>query len=447
MNSILTRYLRVLLILILTQSLVSCISAKQAPPLEEIRLFLDSSDTTLLVGDGSDQLPNSTVIRSRIAKLNTVGVTNVLGSDDLDIIFNLFDDAEYQVANVGRSSTKYGAEIWDGFHHLGDSAEQIRIAKDSNSITGSIQISGKLYEIKPIGSGPNHIVTELDVNTDDRDESEAGYSKMLRDSPTTSGAAPLVSTKLCTDGPDPGIPIPIKKIDVDFMVAWGSTLNASQNMPLMSASMMSNIQRAMNSLELTHFIQANLVWQGVVNLDLSLNTGSTPALDAVIADTQIKQIRNNSNADLVLYISNGLSDACGIGQLNEYANPSHLERAYSVISSNCALSGTPAHEVGHLIGMRHDRYVDHSRGTGFNFGFSNLAVKLRTLMAYSNYCTDSGTSCIRINRYSSPREIAVSDPNTKKLVWVKMGIKKGSPSAAHNEELLCKNINVISRFR
>jgi hypothetical protein len=67
---------------------------------------------------------------------------------------------------------------------------------------------------------------------------------------------------------------------------------------------------------------------------------------------------------------------------------------------------TFAHEMGHLIGCRHDPYVDASLtpyiwGHGYikmNVGSNNF----RTMMSYGDQCSDAGQSCPRVLRWSNP---------------------------------------------
>lgn len=60
------------------------------------------------------------------------------------------------------------------------------------------------------------------------------------------------------------------------------------------------------------------------------------------------------------------------------------------------------------------------------------ATRLRSLMAYNNACDRKGVFCRRINVYSFPPAI---------------GAPLGTESAAYNAEVLCRNAEVVSRYR
>ena len=90
--------------------------------------------------------------------------------------------------------------------------------------------------------------------------------------------------------------------------------------------------------------------------------------------------------------------------------------AYAVSVSN-SLSDYPAflaHEAGHVMGLRHDRYVDprpldslHPYAHGYvnQRAFADGALEDRrwiTIMAYSAQCRDAGFHCRQIPRFSNP---------------------------------------------
>ena len=84
-----------------------------------------------------------------------------------------------------------------------------------------------------------------------------------------------------------------------------------------------------------------------------------------------------------------------------------------------------AHELGHNMGLWHDRYEQHHdgrgvRGTGSHpaYGYVNqrrfdagaLSGGWRTIMAYRTQCVDANVSCMQVFRFSNPRQHYNGDP-------------------------------------
>jgi hypothetical protein len=80
----------------------------------------------------------------------------------------------------------------------------------------------------------------------------------------------------------------------------------------------------------------------------------------------------------------------------------HVEadRAFTVVHHECAANMySLAHEIGHIIGARHDEALDDSKEP-FSFGHGYVSAKnWRTMMAYKDSCD----GCPRVPVWSSPR--------------------------------------------
>ena len=126
---------------------------------------------------------------------------------------------------------------------------------------------------------------------------------------------------------------------------------------------------------------------------------------------EIHDIRDEVAADIVLLIAAGLS---GRAFLLSVPSTSSESRAFGVV--NAYSSSTFAHELGHIMGLRHDRYeVCGSNCGGFTlfpyaFGYVNQEALepgapdtafWRTIMAYPNQCGP----CPTILRFSNPDQI------------------------------------------
>jgi hypothetical protein len=123
---------------------------------------------------------------------------------------------------------------------------------------------------------------------------------------------------------------------------------------------------------------------------------------------EVHKIRDEKKADIAILIVDSPT-GCGLAtRVAAFAN-----EAFAVVHHDCATSTfSIAHEIGHLIGARHDRSLDKSTMPfPYGHGFAN-STKWRTMMAYKSSCD----GCPRLPIWSSPVvEIegeAAGDPNT-----------------------------------
>lgn len=131
---------------------------------------------------------------------------------------------------------------------------------------------------------------------------------------------------------------------------------------------------------------------------------------------EVHDLRNKYHADIVVLI---VDDANGCGLAAGVAPDA--ERAFAVVHYECAATTySLAHEIGHILGARHDVALDndtmpYSYGHGYIFG-----NKWRTIMSYGEDCG----GCPRLPLWSNP------------------SVKVGSVPAG---DLLANNARVIER--
>jgi hypothetical protein len=116
----------------------------------------------------------------------------------------------------------------------------------------------------------------------------------------------------------------------------------------------------------------------------------------------VRRLRNEKRADIVGLI---VDDPKGCGLSTRVAPDA--EEAYFVVHYACAaITISIAHEIGHILGARHDRLTDpinspYAYGHGYVDG-----SKWRDIMSYEESCD----GCLRIPYWSNPRVLYNGEP-------------------------------------
>ena len=118
---------------------------------------------------------------------------------------------------------------------------------------------------------------------------------------------------------------------------------------------------------------------------------------------EVPKLRDEKKADIVVLV---VDDASGCGLATRVA--AGADEAYAVVHHECAATSySIAHEIGHILGARHDRSLDKG-GTPYAFGhgFVSPDLKWRTMMSYKAGCN----GCPRLPIWSTPQRVVKGQP-------------------------------------
>jgi hypothetical protein len=242
------------------------------------------------------------------------------------------------------------------------------------SVSGLIYSNNKLYSVEPLGNGLQAI-SLLDQSKFHHDEHPASFKELERKinkkAPVT-GDAPLPATEQ-----NPAV--------ITVLVAYTPKVEAAYSNPndiltvIDSCIDISNLSyqnsQVFVQLQLVHTVKVDYQESGSFQTDLDRFQGKADGFM-----DEIHQLRDSKKADIcVLLIDNAQS--CGLSA----AIQAKEDSAFAVVHYGCAKDNLSfPHEIGHLLGARHDPDSDPTIEPDFpwNHGYLSKMGSWRTIMAY-----------------------------------------------------------------
>ncbi len=363
-------------------------------------------------------------LNSRMVEIDFAQLTDVIeapmdqssGLPTLEL--NLFDNIVYTGVVENVEPTSSGHALWGTLK--GVDLGTLTMVVNGSVVAGTVRTSDAVYAISTIGQG-EYVVRHIDTSSlPPLGEPIIGS---LSDLPSRSqqrssaGQGPL----------DDGSKIDVMVIYTPEAKHFGGGRAAIE---ALIDLLVTGTNRAYASSEVIQRIrlvfrdEVEYVEDGASIVDLRRLRGDS---DGYLE--QVHSLRDMYAADLV-HILVSRSDVGGRAQLHT-TELAELEEpfGFGLTLARVWAELIFAHELGHNMGLRHDRYVEPGAGSAWNFGYVNQRAfdpeslessHWRTVMAYDNQCDEvGGFYCPRIPYFSNPDLTYLGDP---------LGVPVSSPS-------------------
>ncbi len=335
-----------------------------------------------------------------------------------ELSLNLFDDTVVAAVVERTAPTLSGGYSLSG-RLVGSAFGTVTVVVNGTVVAGTVRTSGETYRIRTVGDGL-YVVTHVDL------------------SGLPPEAEPLVPPPGRSGGGAPGVSGDLRRAaaaddpEIDVLVVYTPRARTAAGGPAEIEALIDLVVAETNQafadsgvdarIRLVHREVVNYTENGDLREDLHRITNPN---DGHMDD--VHALRDTYGADLVHLITTGRNLA-GIAWLMADVSQRFESSAFGVTNHRSAATFT--HELGHNLGLRHERHDDpgntpypYSHGYVNQRAFESGAPRSSrwyTIMAYGNQCLHAGFHCSRVFRFSNVRQSWNGDP---------MGIPGDAPSS------------------
>ena len=403
--------------------LTPALSVEAQPTPTDLFSAVDPSMATETGSPPVAMAPDPLVLRARFVTVD-VGIlaaarrTTLGATPGATLQLNLFDDVEFPATIDRTAPTRLGYALSGRL--AGVELSRVTLVVNGRLLVGTVQTPRATYRIRPAAAG-THVIYQIDPS---RLPSEGDPRPPAEFSgPDADGAAAPRRTFNVVRAPDVGGDS-VGADDgstVDVMVFYTPAARTGQGGRVAIEMLIDQFVDETNQAYQNSGVVQRL---NLVHVDEVEHTEGTEFQDAELERrAEVLALREVYAADLVHFVI-ATDNYCGIA--NFMANVSHdfESRAFGYTDYRCG-GATFAHELGHNMGLNHDRYSESqfdelsNRPYPYAYGYVNQRAFERgapetsrwlTLMSYHTQCSDANISCTQLLRFSNPDMIHEGDP-------------------------------------
>jgi hypothetical protein len=323
--------------------------------------------------------------------------------------------------------------VWTGEEEFGRGEATLVVR--GGQVTGHLEIDGRIYRIQPV-TGALHRMIEVDVENLPPDgphpkpkETDATGTRAIRRDVAESRPPRVivdlfVPYTLQADNAEGDI---LSDINLAVSLANRAYKNSGARLRLNLRDMML----------VAGYDEHAYTYTGTLYNLTGVEGADSDAAGRLLFEP-VRDRRDSVGADLVALIREGGS-FCGQAWVIETPSQATAVYGYAQVSRGCVSAFTLAHELGHTMGLNHDRYVEpRELNSQYNYGYVLVRQRDRDVMSYPAKCDDAGVTCRRRNLFSNPRKTVDGAP---------FGIFKGRRGAADGALRLNETRAAISTYQ
>ena len=339
------------------------------------------------------------------------------GASSASLSLSLFDDAVFTALADSVEPTFSGGYSISG-RLAEDPLGSVVLVVNDGRVSGSLRSVHGTYSVRSVGAGV-HAIVEVDESripleceersrpADQPRNDAADGATVLPDLPDL--AIPAVSSSTA-------VPSTIQDVAVVYTTAArtheGGTAQITDRIDLMIAET--------NAAYVASGVDLGLRLVGAEHVDYT--EASHPATDHDALELgedgldHVHDWRDAIGADIVALLTDWKVE--GVNGIAPFISSPHAgtdDTAFIAVSVRKPGSLVFAHEVGHLMGLRHDRYVTCANcgAHPYSYGYVNRkafeagapgTARWRTIMAYDSECNDNDFFCRWLARHSNPSQ-------------------------------------------